>query len=76
MAVNVFVDSQIDINVNYHIYIYIYLYAYIFIYLYILFAFIPQTVLARRGSYFSSIVIALEIAKARRRPKYLSPAST
>jgi hypothetical protein len=38
--------------------------------------FIPQTVLALRGSYFFSIVIALEIAKARRRPKYLSPAST
>ena len=36
----------------------------------------PQTVLALRGSYFFSIVIALEIAKARRRPKYLSPAST
>ena len=31
--------------------------------------------LALRGSYFFSIVIALEIAKARRRPKYLSPAA-
>jgi hypothetical protein len=39
---------------------------------------IPQTVLALRGSYFFSIVIALEIAKAGRqvpKPRCLSPAA-
>ena len=48
---------------NIHIYIYIYIHIYIYIYSYI-----PQTVLALRGSYFVSIVIPLEVRIAGRRP--------
>ena len=51
------------------------LYYYIVILLY---SYIPQTVLALRGSYLLSIVIALKFAKAGRqvpKPRCLSPAA-